>query len=580
VAASGASVVEADGALETMAELRAALGAERERATALERERDQLREAYQELQIEMELLRRRIFAAKAERMDTAQLLLEFAEKQKELDALVAELEPAAPATGPKTKRKPTGRRDLLRNKDLPVERLEIPDAEMEALVASGAAKRMGFEESASIKWRRGGAVCLVVARIKYRLAKNTDAADVSARLDAPALPTTLVTATMPPAILPRSLGTPSLYAKIAAEKFSRGMPLYRQEEQFQHEGCPIDRGTMCRWLEEIGAILGVSVVNAARLEAMGTAFCLATDATGIWVQPIATGDKKRQACKRGHFFVQIADRDHVFFEYTERETSKAVLEMFRGFSGYVQADAKSVYDILFRDPDQEPPERDAAPDPAKRSEVGCWSHGRRGFWEAAVGAKETVAREALFRIGRLFEYEEKWRGLEPAQRKAMRDRFSRPEVEDFLAWADVEYRKVEHQRGLLRSALGYVRNQKEALGRFLDDGRLEMENNRSERELRRIAVGRKAWLFVGSDDHAEAAANFFSVIASAKLHRLDPEAYLRDLLRVLPHWPQDRYLELAPKYWAATRGRLDPVELEREIGWLTIPPPPELSPVT
>ena len=102
---------------------------------------------------------------------------------------------------------------------------------------------------------------------------------------------------------------------------------------------------------------------------------------------------------------------------------------------------------------------------------------------------------------------------------------------------------------------------------------LVLDNNRSERELRRIAVGRKAWLFVGSDDHAQSAGHIFSLIASCKLHGLDPEAYLRDLFRVLAHWPKDRYLELAPKFWAATRARLDPHALAREIGPLVVPPP-------
>ncbi len=108
--------------------------------------------------------------------------------------------------------------------------------------------------------------------------------------------------------------------------------------------------------------------------------------------------------------------------------------------------------------------------------------------------------------------------------------------------------------------------------RVLDDGRLVLDNNRSERALRRIATGRNAWLFVGSDDHATSAGHVFSLIASARLHKLDPETYLRDLFRVLAHWPRDRYLELAPKYWAATRARLDPDELAREIGVLTVPP--------
>ena len=154
----------------------------------------------------------------------------------------------------------------------------------------------------------------------------------------------------------------------------------------------------------------------------------------------------------------------------------------------------------------------------------------------------------------------------------MRRQHLRPHLDAFFAWAEVEYETVRDQRGLLRSALGYAVRQKDALMRVLDDGRLVLENNRSERELRRIAVGRKGWLFVGSDDHGEAAGHLFSLIASARLHKLDPEAYLRDLFRVLAHWPRDRYLELAPKYWAQTRARLDPGELAAEIGDLTVPP--------
>jgi hypothetical protein len=332
---------------------------------------------------------------------------------------------------------------------------------------------------------------------------------------------------------------------------------------------------MSRWLEYAGNSLGASVVEAARREALRTAVCLATDATGISVQPIRTHEKVRQACRHAHFFVQIADRDHVFFEYTPRETSKAVYEMFRGFSGYVQADAKSVYDLLFREPRQGDV---VEPDGATREEVGCWAHLRRKFYDAAIATKDIVAREGLYRIHRVFENEKTFKEMSPARRKQARERMSRSHVEAFFEWVHLEHIRVEDQRGLLRTALGYARRHEDAFKRFLDDGRLPIDNNRSERELRRVAVGRKNWLFVGSDDHAEASAALLSLIASAKLHQLDPEAYLRDVFRVQPHWPSDRYLELAPKYWANTRARLDARELNREFGPLTIPPPAQQEP--
>jgi transposase len=179
----------------------------------------------------------------------------------------------------------------------------------------------------------------------------------------------------------------------------------------------------------------------------------------------------------------------------------------------------------------------------------------------------------LARIGRIFALEEAWRSDPPDVILRMRRQHLRPHLEAFFAWAEGEYQRVRDQRGLLRSALGYAVRQKDALMRVLEDGRLVLENNRSERELRRIAVGRKGWLFIGSHDHGEAAGHIFSLVASARLHRLDPEGYLRDLFRVLAHWPRDRYLELAPKYWAQTRTRLDTAELAAEIGPLTVPPP-------
>lgn len=554
-----------------VAALENALVARDAQIAELVRERDELRAAYDRLWVDVELMRRRIFIAKAERADTTQLELEFKDKLAELDKLAGTIgigtdggdaNNGAPASRPR----PKGRRDL-RRITMPEERVEIPDAKMEALVAAGQAERIGFEESSQLAWQRGGQRRLVLARVKYRVPNTTDPSPETTRI---------VTAAMPPQMFPRALAAVSLIAHIIVDKYCDGVPLHRQEDRFARLGVPIDRGTMCRWVEHAGATVGATVLNAMRGDAMRSAFCISTDATGVLVQPLPNDQKRSQPCRRGHYFVQIADRDHVFFEYTPQETSGAVREMFKGFSGYVQADAKSVYDILFRPPPEGPPGDDDA-DLAARTEVGCLAHARRKLWEATV-AKSAVAREGLARLGRVFALERKWKKLSADERKALRQSQARPHLEAFFAWADVEFKQVEHQRGLLRSALGYCVRQRAALMRYLDDGRLEPTNNQAERELRRIAVGRHAWLFVGSDDHAQAAGNLFSLIASARLHKLDPEQYLRDLFRVLPHWPRDRYLELAPKFWAATRARLQPDQIAAELGALTVPP--KLDPPT
>jgi transposase len=589
-----------------IAVLEAALAAEqlahassRAQLDELTKEHDHLQASYERLRQDLELLRRRIFIAKAERVDSAQLELEFAKKLAALDVLAGRLadEPTSQSDGTETtagdtsgsgkrdtKKKPAGRRDLSKA-DIPEVRVEITDPVFDALVLIGKAELIDWEESYKIAWQRGGHRRLVIARAKYRTVIAPTEAAVTAPTEvavtpaeaaaAPAKTVVIVTAPMPAETFARSLAAPSLLSYIITEKHCQGLPLYRLEDRFARDGTPIDRGTMCRWLEDAGATAGATVIQASRDEAFRTAFCLSTDATGVAIQPIATGDKKRQPCRRGHFFVQIADWDYVFFEFTARETSAKVREMFRGFSGYVQADAKSVFNVLYRASDEDTPSADGTVlevDGGCR-EVGCLAHARRKFWEAAVSIKSASAREALFRIKRIYDFEELWRSKSPEEIKSLRNLHARPLLDSFFTWAAVEYEKVRGERGLLRTAFGYSIRHKEALLRFLDDGRLKPDNNRSERELRRIAVGRKAWLFVGSDDHAVSAGHLFSLIASARLHRLDPEAYLRDLFRVLGHWPRDRYLELAPKFWAATRSRLDPAQLVNEIGPLTVPAP-------
>lgn len=359
-------------ALQRVIELEAALA-------AMTLERDKLRISYEQLRLELELLKRRLFVAKAERVDTAQLELEFASKLKELDQLSG-LSKSVEADSVNSRRKKShahGRRDL-RQAVLEEERVEISDPLFEELVSAGKAIHMGYEESCKLAYKRGGMRRLVVARVKYLAQKSNGETEIE-------------TTPMPRETFSRSLASPSMLAHIVTSKYCDGMPLYRLEDRFIRDGFSLDRGTMSRWLEDAGATLGSSVVSAAREEALQQSFCIATDATGVSVQPEPLPEKKRQPCRRGHYFVLIADRDHIFFEYTPKETSQVVSEMFTGYSGYIQADAKSVYDILFREPEEHPPD-------GTRQEVGCWSHCRRGFWEAAA-SKSLEGREGLARIG-------------------------------------------------------------------------------------------------------------------------------------------------------------------------------------
>jgi transposase len=558
-----------------------------------------LKQAYEAARTELALIKHRLFVAKAERVDTTQLRLEFAGVLARANALAHQLgdlvgdsgladakgggagDSAAPARshrgeGATSTSKPTGRRDL-RDLPLPEERIELLDPS-----AEGVLPRCGWEERSELRWRRASMVRVIVARAKYQAPHTTEDGN------------TVHTAELPPSLIPRSIAGPSVWAALISQKLLEGMPYHRQEDKLARAGVTIDRGTMSRWQEHLGATVGATVVEAARRHALSTAFAIATDATGVLVQPVASNDQTRQPCRRGHYFVQIADADHVFFEYTPSEDSVAVQRMFAGFSGHVIADAKSVYDVLYRpagaqaalvldapwvrEPDTgnetDHETVDATASVETCTEVACWAHARRHMWEGAVISKDPRAREGLARIMQLFELERRWKKLSKAELLQSRKTQAAPLVEDLFEWAKSIWNEVAAQRGLVRTAFGYLRNQQMALRRYLDDGRLPMTNNHSERELRRIAVGRKAWLFVGSDDHAQAAGNLLSLIATARLHGLDPEQYLADLFRVLPQWPRERHLELWPAFWRATRATLRDDELNQPVGWLTIPPLP------
>ena len=200
------------------------------------------------------------------------------------------------------------------------------------------------------------------------------------------------------------------------------------------------------------------------------------------------------------------------------------------------ADAHVVYDHLYAD--------------GKVTEVGCWAHGRRYFFKALSSDSER-ARQALAFIKGLFAIERANATAPRKKRHAVRQKESRPLVEGFFAWCKAERDAVLDETPIAK-AIGYVTNQREALMRFLDDGRLPMHNNDSERALRRQAVGRKNWIFVGSDQAADVNAAFVSLLASCQLHGIEPWSYLRDLFCLLPGWRRSRVLELAPVSWRET----------------------------
>ena len=516
-----------------------------------------LEETIANLAQENMLLKRRLFGNKTERSHTseaqlalADLLATEARLQKELDAEVAKAEkdagePASPGQPPGERAKPKGRRNLFAS-NLPRCPVEILDEELEA---NPLYRRIGFDDSAQLMFRRGGFSVLVKRVAKYEVIED----------GAP----TVVTVPSPETLFPRALLHTSTVAHLMVSKFGLGVPHYRLERDLADQGVPLDRGTMGRYVEHAGNTLGATIVQAMWSDAIANAQVISTDATGALVQPAkAAPDGRAQACKKGHFFTAVVDCDAILFAYVEHHSSDSVKTLFGEFGGYLQADASNVYDVLERG---RPKDTDDGV-----TLVGCFAHLRRYFFEAAI-CRYPVGLQGLMRIRAIYAAERAVSRAREAVRQGLREQHVRPLATSFFDWARGA-RGVTPGRNLATKALGYAVNQEAELMRVLEDIKLPLDNTRSERALRKIVVGRKAWMFYGSDTHAEAAAAVFSVIASCRLHRLDPFTYLDEILRVLPYWPRDRYLELAPKHWQATRGRLRPAELAAPLSAFEIPP--------
>jgi transposase len=515
-----------------------------------------LEDAITELAHENALLKRRLYGNKTERSHTSELQLALgdllaseAQLQKDLNAAVekakedAEPEPK-PLEGSRERAKPKGRRDLFAS-NLPRCLVEILDEELEAK----GCRRIGFEESKQLMFRRGGFAVLVKRVAKYEVIEDGSP--------------TVVTVPSPDTLFPRALLHTSTIAHVIVAKFGLGVPHYRLEQDLADQGVPLDRGTMCRYVEHAGSTLAATIVHAMWRDAISNAQVISTDATGALIQPAKSKDGRPQACKKGHFFTAVVDCDAILFAYAEHHTSEFVKQLFEGFTGYLQADASAVYNILEHG-------RPKDSDEGVRL-VGCSAHLRRYFFEAAI-CRYPVGLQGLLRIRAIYAADDAVRRAPPTERQVLRDRHVRPLMAGFFDWARAA-REVTHGRNLATKALGYAVNQEAELMRVLDDINLPLDNTRAERALRKIVVGRKSWMFYGSDLHADAAAAIFSVIASCRLHRIDPYQYLEEILRVLPYWPRDRYLELAPKCWAATRGRLRPEELAGPLSAFEVPPP-------
>ena len=457
-------------------ELRAKLEATTEKLGTTTQERDAYKKAFELAQLELDRLRRNLFGKKGERVDPAQVALVFEPFRKLLEEArgpaqgpdaAAPSESAEPAQGSggggaagpgsKDKERSRGRRNLA-EADLPEEVIRLVPPGL----PEGAAE-LEVDVSYRLEWKRGGWVRLRIERPRFAVpASPEQQAETGSD-------STVVTADAPAEMIPRGLPGPALLAKVVVSKMGDHAPFHRQEGIVARDGIDLDRSTMGRWAAGCHE-LAKYVVDAMAKEACDQAAVIATDATGVLVQ-------HPERCKRGHFWVAIADRDHVFFRYTARHNQDAPKTFLKGFRGYLQADASSVYDALYR--------QDDGPE-----EVGCWSHARRNFFWA-VRSHRQPSLVALGFCNRLFEIEREMKAVPPSRKTELRRQRAGPVLEALRAWKDAQLgdRSLEPRSPLAR-ALRYLDRHWEALTRFLEDGRLRLDNNPSELELRRLVVDR------------------------------------------------------------------------------------------
>ena len=323
---------------------------------------------------------------------------------------------------------------------------------------------------------------------------------------------------------------------MAVGKYSDHLPLHRQEGIFERHGVELSRKTMCDWMRGCAELV-TPLYELMKQEVLSSKV-VQTDDT-----PVNVLDPALPRTRTGRIWTYVGDDGHSYtvYDYTpnrSRAGPDAFLQQFRGF---LQADAYSGYDEFFNDPER------------GMREVACWAHARRKFYEAqSSDLMRSTVMLAYIRLLYDVEREARDRELSAAERRALRQSKSKPVLGDIKAYLEAEREKVL-PKSPIGQAISYALSNWAALERYSQDGDLEIDNNGAERSLRGVAVGRKNWMFFGSDNGGRTAAVLTSLIATCKSLGADPFAYLRDVFERIGAHPQDRLKELLPDQWLARR---------------------------
>ena len=348
---------------------------------------------------------------------------------------------------------------------------------------------------------------------------------------------TEVTTVMPSPPIERGKPSPGLIAHILTAKYCDHLPLYRQSEIYAREGIDLARSTMADWVGKAGTLL--SPLIAALRSHVFAGNRIHGDDT-----PVPVLEPGRGRTKTGRLWTYVRDGcpfadeapPAVCYFYSPDRKGDHPRAHLKGFCGVLHADGYAGFKELYhaRMPTEQPAIEEAA----------CMAHVRRKFFDLTSGPAP-VAEEALRRIGELYDIERTIRGLPPDRRRAVRQQQSSPRFDALRKWLDQTLAELP-RKSTTAAAIRYALSRWLALGRFIDDGTIEIDNNAAERAIRPIALGRKNWLFAGSDKGGERAAGVLSLIETAKLNGVDPDAYLRTVLTLIADHPISQIGELLP----------------------------------
>jgi len=467
------------------------------------------------LQLLIAKLRRMQFGRRSEKLERQIEQLEL--QLDELETAQAETTVAAPTPGaaarPADIRKPV-RRPLPAH--LPRQVRKILPKEAACPDCGGELKALGEDVSEMLEYVP--AHFQVIRQVRPKLACSR--CDKIVQAEAPSRP------------IARGLAGPGLLAHVLVSKYCDHLPLYRQEEIYAREGVELERATLADWVGGASQLLA-PLVEALRRHVMSAAKLHADDTP---VPVLAPGLGRT---KTGRLWTYVrADRPAgdatppgVWFAYSPDRKGEHPQGHLRHFSGTLQADGYAGFNNVYES--------------GRIREAACWAHVRRKFYDLQVAHKSPVAQEALERIAALYAIESDIRGRPPNERCEIRQTRARPLLVSLRAWLENCLTKLS-QKSDTTAAVKYALGRWEALTRYAEDGGLEIDNNAAERALRAVALGRKNYLFAGSDAGGERAATLYSLIGTAKLNSLDPESYLREVLSRIAEHPINHIEELLP----------------------------------